>query len=529
LKNLLEKDSFFISLLLFLWLLVILIVNPVGEFAINDDWAYSKNVKSLVVDHQFVVDSWPAMNLVSQTAYGSLFAFVFGFSFTILRLSMLFLSILCSVTLYNLLRKFNEQKILCFLLVCSVIFNPLFLSLSFTFMTDIFFLSFIVFTINSLVNFLRNQKTRDYILFCFFCLIAVMCRQQGLLLPIILALPLIRLRMPLFRKIIIMAFPFLLSISAHLGYRKILDIYWIYFTSNDLSMLLNYFKSRDLQSIVHQTGTILLTMGLILLPLIPVLLGRLPKPKSFHLLIFIPSACIVIWLAVQSWNNFPAGNIFNFNGIGAKILKDQTVNTKLMPSPWIVTAIKTLSLASILTYLYFFFSKISHLTKIQSVTSSVTIFAIMYFFFLFVNSFFFDRHSLPILGITLFLVGASIHSVSRTKLYLLASVVVLLVIFSTLSVKDYMNWQRTRYAAIASLNKKGIDAHYIDGGFEYNGWHKPGEGYATDGRSWWWVDRDDYLISGGNYPGYTIHSSFTYRHYLPLRTDTVYVLKKQQP
>ncbi len=60
-----------------MWIIGFFVVFPIGEFPVNDDWAYSKNVYNLVVNKQFVVDEWPAMNLISQTMYGSLFVAVY--------------------------------------------------------------------------------------------------------------------------------------------------------------------------------------------------------------------------------------------------------------------------------------------------------------------------------------------------------------------------------------------------------------------------------------------------------------------
>jgi hypothetical protein len=55
--------------LILLWLFALFAISPFGEFPINDDWAYAKNVQHLAVGGRFILDTFPAMNLLSQTLY----------------------------------------------------------------------------------------------------------------------------------------------------------------------------------------------------------------------------------------------------------------------------------------------------------------------------------------------------------------------------------------------------------------------------------------------------------------------------
>ena len=78
-----------ISLLTFLWLAFIIIVNPIGDFPLNDDWAYAANVYTLSELNTLSFSGWPAMTLMTQTLIGTVVCKIVGFSFTALRLTTL--------------------------------------------------------------------------------------------------------------------------------------------------------------------------------------------------------------------------------------------------------------------------------------------------------------------------------------------------------------------------------------------------------------------------------------------------------
>jgi len=85
-----------------------------------------------------------------------------------------------------------------------------------------------------------------------------------------------------------------------------------------------------------------------------------------------------------------------------------------------------------------------------------------------------------------------------------ALVVFLYSVFTVGATHDYLSWNRTRWKASDYLMSEACISHrYIDGGFEFNGWYGYDSKYKkSDGKSWWWVDKDDYVISFGPIIGY---------------------------
>ena len=67
-----------ILLLTILWVLSGLLVNPAGEFPLNDSWSYAKPVKTLYEEGRVQMSAWTAMPLIAHVAWGWLVSTVFG-------------------------------------------------------------------------------------------------------------------------------------------------------------------------------------------------------------------------------------------------------------------------------------------------------------------------------------------------------------------------------------------------------------------------------------------------------------------
>ncbi|MBI5250413.1 MAG: glycosyltransferase family 39 protein, partial [Desulfomonile tiedjei] len=145
-------DAAHLLMLISLWVVFVLIVNPCGEFMVNDDWAFTKALENLVTHGSLGSTGWGpgwapgGPSLIAHLLWARLFIELFGFSLTVLRISVLFLGILASLGFWLLLRFSGNSRAVCFVATLTLILNPLFFSQCFTFMTDITFLSFAIFS-----------------------------------------------------------------------------------------------------------------------------------------------------------------------------------------------------------------------------------------------------------------------------------------------------------------------------------------------------------------------------------------------
>ena len=148
-----------LCLLLLLFVLVTVFVNPLRETPIDDDWAYGLTVRHLLNTGEYRLHDWSAANMPAQVYWAAFLARTFGYSFSVLRCSTLILLLVGLIAFYQLLRDFGvgdiEASLLTFALLCS----PVLFFLSFTFQTDVQFLGW---QILALWLYSRALRRRSY-------------------------------------------------------------------------------------------------------------------------------------------------------------------------------------------------------------------------------------------------------------------------------------------------------------------------------------------------------------------------------
>jgi hypothetical protein len=156
-----------------------------------------------------------------------------------------------------------------------------------------------------------------------------------------------------------------------------------------------------------------------------------------------------------------------------------------------------------------------------------------YFATFIIPVFFFDRYLVQLFLPVAFICITNINTFSSRLFNLSMGWIIVYFLFSSLLTRDYFSWSRARWQAVVYLTEQmNISSHDIDGGFEFNSWYNA----ASDNpiilnnkdanKSWWYVDKDTYLISFNTVPNYTILKSFEYTQYLPYRKGFIYVNKK---
>jgi len=517
--------------LFFLWMLALVVINPFGEYPINDDWAYARNVYDLVVNGKFIVDPWPAMNLVSQTIYGSIFAGLFGFSFTVLRMSIFVLAIISSFVLYDLAFKLSAGKHwIAFYVAVSFCFSTLFCALSFTFMTDIFFLSFTIMAFNELYKYIHSKRNVNYVFFILFSVVAVLNRQQGLVIPLLIIIPVLYNQKLSFGNIVKALLPFFLCWLAQDKYVHYLNANGIGHNIQKIDDLRNYLRSAPFGSHWLNGGDALLVIGWMLAPLNVLLLNQFKSFRWKDLAIYLLSVLATVFLVYTAITYYPTGNISRILEVGPRIIKGSPF--PLLSPSWfqaIKISVAAISFISICNSIFFLirdkkdvqargWGKYFHLPLLLVI--------IVYFVFVAISKAYFDRYALPLaFFFAIWLVPQINIGKMRFKPVLIA-ILVLVYAFTLLEIRDFHNWQKERWAVLAYLNKKGISAHEIDGGFEYNGWLKPNRDFSGGDKSWWWVDKDTYLLSHGEMQNFETDSLFVFQRCLPYQQDTIFLLKK---
>lgn len=525
------------------WLAAVLFVGVSGEFPLNDDWSYTHNVYDLAVNGKISFSDWPAMTLIGHTFYGALFCKIFGFSFTILRLSTLIAAWLTMISSYFLFCRLSSNSNIAFFTSFLLAFNPIFFCLSFTFMTDVHFLCLSVLSLLFYVRHIQKPKTSDFVMATFFAVWATLIRQVGLILPVIYFVNFIYSHKWSVSSLFKAAVPLFIVAATMLVYSIWRGTYYGFppqygSLSRLFSNLLNpvfYYK------LTYRPGIVIAFVGLFCLPVfllqIPFLWRRQTKRNKALSLILT----LFLWFLLNdSWHYLPHGNIFYNFGLGPLLLKDsvEKINMPVVLSAdgvLILRILFSVGAASLFIFMFLKFlpskKNIHHHVGLK-LGAALTVAG--FFFYLMLDFAFFDRYFLFLLPFLSFLFLPD-ETISYSKIILFPSLIILLILsgFSVLATRDYLEWNRARWKALDYLTaEKNIPHNRIDGGFEFNAWHKTAPKDYDPNRkkvSWWFVDRDDYIIANGLLPDKEVYYSVSYWKWLQMEADSIVVLTVAEP
>lgn len=157
------------------------IVHPSGDFPLNDDWIYAKEVQGLLASGRYTSHPFGAPTAVAQIYWGALFCKVFGFSFVVLRASTLVLSVIASWAVARTALAYGAPRKAALLCGALLWMNPIVLNLSYTFMTDVPFLCACALSGLFYVRALERPSAWNVFWGTFLCVIASFVRQYGVL------------------------------------------------------------------------------------------------------------------------------------------------------------------------------------------------------------------------------------------------------------------------------------------------------------------------------------------------------------
>lgn len=530
----LKKDTRHLILLAIIWIAAVFIVNPVGDFPLNDDFSYGRTVLNLLSLGQLKYDQWLSMTLVSQVLWGAAFCKVFGFSFTILRVSTLVLGFGGLSAIYLLCRELNQTARFSLLATLAFAFNPLFFNLSFCFMSDVPFFAFGAICTLYYVRALKSGAMKWVIWGTCFGLLSTFVRQQGLMFPVSFGVAWFFLKGIGPKNIAAGFWPLLLNLALFLLFSKWLE------TSQglpdgygDFGKLLHRLDWGIFKQMPLRIGVLLVYSGCFLLP---IMLLFLPNTVfSLRKISWQTWLMLLVALAFEAfaWQKLPWGNMIYNLGVGPKVLKDGQFFMNIYPSlpQWSINLLKIAAFTAIIPLFFILKKQLPAKLRSQSGQRPIFVFALtnmaLYIGFLLLDLHCFDRYFFQILPFLLicFLPSKPKKPGRLATKFSLASLL-FLAVFSITTTHDYLSWNRGRWHALEYLTQvKKIAPNQIDGGFEFNGWHKPGPRDSGGGKSWWWVDREDFIVTFGEMDGFTKEKSFAYKRWLPPGVDSIYVLK----
>ncbi|HVW60160.1 MAG TPA: glycosyltransferase family 39 protein [Puia sp.] len=553
-----SRDGIAVMLLILLFLAAEIIINPIGEFPLNDDWSYTRSLESRYTTHHLHLAGFTSMPLIGQLAWGLLFCKIFGFSFTVLRLSTLALGLTGVLTSYFLIRQLSDSRELSFIGALIVLFNPVYLNLSNTFMTDVPFFSMLVLSMYCFARALvAGSRVRWLIGGILFVTAATLIRQLGLLAAFSFACCILfqewkRLTM---RRVMTAAISCIIPLGAYLLYNAWLKLHAgipVMYHEGTRQILFNLLYSDYPKPVflAKQLMNIFLYTGLFIFPLvflcIPQLWGKEGRRLPLYYGTFLLAG--ICYIVVFKWLMPFTGNILNTYGLGIASLRDimilKTDHLGSLPRAFwvIVTLAGCIGGGWVLSLLVRYFPSLKRKTFLRSAAAPEAVF--LYYFFVMYMLVMevgasFDRYFIPLIPVVCALTAyavkdkTGVSSIPRRGYRLTLGVIFLYGVFSVTQNGNYLSWNRARWDALTYLMKeKHIGPEHIDGGFEFNGYYLYDDTMMQleddkTKKSWWWVKDDEYLISFGPVDGYTVEKEYPYRRLLSAREGKVFILRRQ--
>lgn len=543
----------FLIITILFWIAVVL-AKPLGDFPLNDDWSYGIAVKRLLESGDYYPTVWTSMTLISQVIWGAAFAGLLGFSFETLRLSTLVLSWMGLFSIYLVVRQLQQPCWLALATSFVLAFNPIFFALSNTFMTDVPLMALSAMAMLFYVRNLQAHQWGSLLIATFFTIIAVLCRQNALFIPLAFFFTIL-VKERIGRLTILRAlFPLILSLAALFSFQ-----WWMDKTGKTPDL---YGKQiGDLMDVVSRPsvwpqtagvngGLSLLYTGLFMFPLLLFLVLTKKRVIPWLVKVIFPLAILATLLMAYTEHLMPVkSSILNAAGIGPLSLHD----TYLLNMPHVPElpvffwgAVTFVSVTGTALLLWFLFPLVMDLMRkiYQAVTrksrprlkNGTPLFflsgAVIYFMpILFVE--FYDRYLLMLmllLAFSLFSYTGRLH-LSFNKIIAVAVFFILpAAIFSIAATHDYFSWNRARWEALRELSEKeNIPASRINGGFEFNGYSLFNNTAFSEEEDLWWEDEDDlYVVTFGRLQEHEVVDLYPYKSLLPPYEGNILMLKGEK-
>jgi 4-amino-4-deoxy-L-arabinose transferase-like glycosyltransferase len=538
-----------------LWIVAALLIDPRGEFPLNDDWAYAAAVKTLLGGGGIRLSGWTTVNLIAQIFWGALFCLPFGFSFTALRISTLVLGLTGVLGLYGLLREGDAGHGTALFGALLLAFNPLYLVLSYTFMSDVPFLAVSLLSFYFLVRGMRKDSGVEIVAGLLLACGALLIRQTGLAIFMGFSVAYVAKygwrRQKVLLAVVSLASGFAVQILWHhyLVSRHILPA--LYGVQSTLVLSPRSYVSWDAAK-PFLAGLVILCvyLGLFLFPLIlwmgPRKVKALCRPRLVN---WMTAAYAVVGAIVLRRMRMPIlRNTLYDLGLGPALLQGG--------SPSLPTAGKgfwaVVTLAGFLGSVVLVGATLLAIGKTRKFLPMpegkrellVILLAsgLIYLVPLSVLTFTgrgFDRYVLFLvpLGIVILFLLARDAGRAQTgslavniNISLAVACLILYGAFSIAGTHDYLSWNRARWQALNNLEtEQRVGPGEIDGGFEFNALYLYDPGYkARPGKSWYFVARDDFMIAFEPVPGFTEMKRYPFQRWLPPGDGNILVLRRTQ-
>jgi 4-amino-4-deoxy-L-arabinose transferase-like glycosyltransferase len=517
-----------------LWLIPLLVIGTQGEFPLNDDWAYALTTKGLIETGRFERDAWTWAPIISHVGTGALFSLILGFSFETLRLSGVFMGWVGLLGSYGLFRQCGAGPRSSFLAAAVVGLNPLYLHLSYTFMTDVPFAAVTTWSLLFLFRGLSNHSWKATVVGVLLALFATLSRQPGLAIPLAFGIALVAARPASLRQWLLP-----LGLCALLGVGYVLGPLLVFGPGDSgrlytlRSSLTYWLLSPNVHYHLLRNGlTAFNYMGLFVSPIAVLFL---PLNARAGLCLLLASAAVGGLAAFGvglAGLPMPLGiNVIHDVGLGPYTIAGAASLPRAPAWVWpAVTAVGftggLLAAGLILAGTWGRFRSV----RTRAEWLLLLIFPAAYVVPLLIRTPCFDRYFLTALPSILALLLALPGRPGRPSRPAGALAILLLAMLATyglVGTRDYLQHHRARWAILEDLLEQGVSPDRVDGGFEFTGWFNfeldPSKVKPRPD----WAFGNEFLLSyADRMPGYRPIARRAYRRLLPPRSEVLTLFER---
>ncbi|HYO48761.1 MAG TPA: glycosyltransferase family 39 protein [Chloroflexia bacterium] len=504
---------------------MLVLIPPARSYSMIDDWAYARSVQD-ILNGIFTPHEWVEANAFGHNLVGALFASLFGYSFTTLTAATLFMSAACISLLYLLLRQLDVAPALALWGSAVLALNPLYLHLSYSFMTDV---TFFVYMLAALLCYVRGMKGYGagwLWLGSIAASLAFLTRQFGLLLLIVALVYLWWSRNWTWRRALAIAAIPVAAMSIYLLWDQTLPTRLVAYTLEDSR---RYSATDPMRYIMWRgQGLVwaLTTVGMCLLPLAWLPRRPILTLPALGFVLFFQAKSMLVNGTISPQN----GNILSHAGM---LMYHYYAAPVWVEWVWLILGLlggllAALYVTSCLEQLWQWLREKPWRTRSEDPAAMLYLLGFMMVGILLVfTPSIFDRYWLalfPILIVAAARRRSQTHVEGRqSNLRWSWALLVPVALFAILAQRDYQAHATARWQGAEQLAAQGIPRRQIDAGYEWAGWYLFDEGAAHIRAEHKFVNitfpgyallDPVYLVSDIEIPGYTQVNSLSYTSWL---------------
>jgi len=539
----------YFAILLLVQLALLGIVFPIGNFPLNDDWAYAHSVLWMLDEHRLRLSNWIAMNLLSQTLLGAAAAKLFGFSFTGLRAVTQLVAMLTSLVAFSFYRTAGLSRSASLVATLVLVATPWWQVLANTYMTDLYGLLFGLLAATYFLRHLAEPRPMFLLLAVLFTVVGVLQRQVVLVIPLAFmcawtarltiwrAWPMIQGVLPL-----AIAFATEMAYQAYLEGGPGIPAAQQVIQGRIFPMLVGVltFKTESVLWFFLNLAGLLGYLGLVVTPWVSWLGGAI---RATGLLRWLVLGALCLFAITVAWDWLPPyreNNVIDRAGIGPFTVHDgfdrdadgldRSTGIFWLSMAGLVAVGTMAMLAAALRTPRVLVREFRE----RAGSSLFHACVVLAYLVPFAVTDYFDRYVLFVLPFVLVWMHSVFFADAVPAGRLARAVTVVLVscygVMSAVATHDYFAWNRARWEAIEFATQSlGANPRTLDGGFEYNGFfnfERMRLSGSRQDKNFWWVEDDHYQVAFFGRAGYQVVKIFPVDAWLPRTPATVLLLRR---